>query len=375
MNETKTSLDVLMCDYYYSADERHHHYQKKKFNHSIHRYLTNIYIQSLSSSSLSTIMASFYEMIGSISLLIIILWLLFKIIKGIWTCCLGSAFGFGVKWCPGPSTWAVITGATDGIGLAYAKEFARMGYSVCLISRNKEKLDRTKEEIKSESPKCSEIRTIAVDFVRTDIYDEIEKQINELDDIHILVNNVGISYEYPEYFNKIPEAKKLMNSIVNCNIMSVMRMVELVLPKMERRGRGVVINLSSYSASYPMPLLSIYNASKIFVDFLSRALQFEYADKGITIQSVLPAYVSTKMSKIRRTSLMVPSPKTYVQHALKTVGIESRTYGYWAHKLQGFAQDCIIANILGENFNSKLAFDSLKDVRRRYYKKQGTKME
>ncbi|OTF76076.1 hypothetical protein BLA29_012298, partial [Euroglyphus maynei] len=185
-----------------------------------------------------------------------------------------------------------------------------------LISRNQEKLDRTKEEIKAESPKCSEIRTIAVDFVQTDIYDKIEKELAELDDIHILVNNVGISYEYPEYFNKIPESKVLMNSIVNCNMMSVMRMVEMVLPKMEHRGRGVVINLSSYSASYPMPLLSIYNASKIFVDFLSRALQFEYADKGIIVQSVLPAYVSTKMSKIRRTSLMVPSPKTYVRHAM-----------------------------------------------------------
>jgi len=319
--------------------------------------------------------SSFYELFGSLSLLLIILWIVFKVAKGIWTCFLGSALGFGVKWAPGANTWAVITGATDGIGLAYAKEFARMGYSLVLVSRNQDKLEKTKEEIQSEFKKCSSIRTISVDFTSHDIYDKIEQQLSDIEDIHVLVNNVGVSYVYPEYFTKIPESKALLDSIVNCNLFSVMRMIEIILPKMERRRRGVIINLSSYSASYPMPLLSVYTASKIFVDYLSRALQFEYAQKGITIQSVLPAYVTTKMSKIRRSSLMVPTPTTYVRHALRTVGIEARTYGYWAHKLQGFFQDCLIANTLGENFNSKLAFDALKDVRRRYYKKEGIKLE
>lgn len=319
--------------------------------------------------------SSFYELFGSLSLLLIILWIVWKVAKGIWTCFLGSALGYGVKWVPSPTTWAVITGATDGIGLAYAKEFARMGYSLCLISRNSDKLEKTKEEIQSEFKKCHSIRTIAVDFTSQDIYEKIAEQLSDLDDVHVLVNNVGISYVYPEYFTKIPESKALLDSIVNCNLFSVMRMIEIILPKMERRRRGVIINLSSYSASYPMPLLSVYTASKIFVDYLSRALQFEYKQKGIIIQSVLPAYVSTKMSKIRRASLMVPTPSTYVRHALKTVGIEARTYGYWAHKLQGFLQDSLIANIIGENFNSKLAFDALKDVRRRYYKKEGIKSD
>lgn len=319
--------------------------------------------------------SSFYELVGSLSLLLFFLWIGFKIAKGLWTCYLGHALGFGVKWCPSSTTWAVITGATDGIGLAYANEFARMGYNLCLISRNPDKLEKTKEEIQSQYPKCSSIRTVAVDFTSIDIYDKIENELSDIEDIHVLVNNVGISYVYPEYFTKIPDSKTLINNIVNCNLFSVMRLVELVLPKMERRRRGVIINLSSYSASYPMPLLSMYASSKIFVDFLSRGLQFEYGSKGITVQSVLPAYVTTKMSKIRRSSLMVPTPKTFVKHALRTVGVESRTYGYWTHKLQGFVQDCIISNILGDNFNSKLAFDSLKDVRRRYYKKEGIKSD
>ncbi|KPM09453.1 hypothetical protein QR98_0079890 [Sarcoptes scabiei] len=152
---------------------------------------------------------------------------------------------------------------------------------------------------------------------------------------------------------------------MNCNLMSIMRMIDMVLSKMERKNR----------ASCPMPLLSLYAASKVYVDFLSRALNLEYQDKGIFIQSVLPAYVSTNMSKIRKSSFMVPSPTTFVQHALKTVGIENRTYGYWTHKLLGFVTDRIIINFLSQDFSSKLAYDSLKNVRRRYYKKEGIKMD
>jgi len=320
-------------------------------------------------------MSAMYDLLGRFSVLVVVLWLLWKLSRGLWTSFIASSLGLGVKWCPSDKTWAIITGATDGIGKAYAQRMAKMGYNLLLISRSEDKLNKTKEEILAKHKKCSEVRVLAVDFTQNDIYDRLEATIGSLDDIHVLINNVGISYSYPEYFTQIPDSQKLIESIINCNIISMTRIIELVLPKMEAKRRGVIINLSSYSASYPMPLLSLYASSKIYVDFLSRALQVEYANKGITIQSVLPAYVMTNMSKIRRSSLMVPTPQVYVDHALRTVGIESRTYGYWPHKLQGFLQDSIISNTigLGSDFNIKLAFNALKDVRRRYYKKEGLK--
>ena len=319
-------------------------------------------------------MDGIYEWIGRITVLVIVLWLLLKIFVGIWTSFLGHSLGMGVKWLPSNKSWALITGATDGIGKAYAQRMAKMGYNLLLISRNEDKLNKTKEELLSKHKKCSKIEIFAADLTRSDIYDKLEAKVSSLEgDVDVLVNNVGISYKYPEYFTQIPDSKQLIESIINCNIISMTRMIEMVLPKMESRRRGIIINVSSYSASYPMPLLSLYASSKIFVDFLSRALQVEYANKGITIQSVLPAYVSTNMSKIRKSSLMVPTPDVYVDHALRTVGLESRTYGYWPHKLQGFLQDSLISNTIGPDFNVKLAFDALKDVRRRYYKKEGLK--
>ena len=80
-----------------------------------------------------------------------------KLLKGIWTCFLGYRLGFGVKWRPGPEVFVVITGASDGIGLEYAKQFAKLGYSLLLIARDEDKLVKVKNELLENYPKCSKV--------------------------------------------------------------------------------------------------------------------------------------------------------------------------------------------------------------------------
>lgn len=80
----------------------------------------------------------------------------------------------------------------------------------------------------------------------------------------------------------------------------------------------------------------------MFVSKFSEDLAAEYKNRGIIVQCVLPGYVSTKMSKIRKPTFFAPSPDKYVDSALSTVGIESHTLGYWPH------------NILVSNYNIKV---------------------
>jgi len=313
-----------------------------------------------------------YETIGFVAVWGLIAWVLLKLAKGLWTTWVGNALGFGIKWKPSPNSWAIVTGSTDGIGQEYALELGKKGYNLLLISRSEEKLANTKELITSKARNCKNIKTLAADFSSLDIYERIEAEVAKLENVDVLVNNVGLSYATPEYLTQlsVTNGPGMSSKLINVNIMSCTRMIEIVLPRMETQRRGVIINLSSLSAAYPTPLLAVYGAAKTYVDFFSRALQVEYASKGIIIQSVLPSYVATKMAKIRKATLLAPTPSSYAKGALATVGLEGRTYGFWSHKIQGFVQDHLIARFLGVYFMSKIAFNSLGNVRKIYYKKK-----
>ncbi|XP_077986941.1 inactive hydroxysteroid dehydrogenase-like protein 1 [Glandiceps talaboti] len=227
--------------------------------------------------------------------------------------------------------WAVVTGSTDGIGKAYAQELASHGVNIILISRSNEKLKRTAREI--EKKFNVKTLTIKADFCKGgEIYEMISKHL-EGKEVGILVNNVGV-YDYPQYFIDVPLER--MFQLVNVNIVAATAMSRIILPQMVERGKGAVVNISSNTALHPTPQIAVYAATKTYLDYLSRALQYEYEDKGITVQSLMPSYVATRMTQYTDStaSLLIPSASVYVRHAVSTLGASSRTTGYWPHTVQ-----------------------------------------
>lgn len=156
--------------------------------------------------------------------------------------------------------WAVITGATDGIGLEYARAFAKRGLSLVLVARNEVKLTRVKTELSA----LTNVVTVVADLNSDEptLYERISMEIDGNNrDIGILFNNAGVMYDSPNRFLDQPEDKVWQH--VRVNMAAVLMMTRAVLPGMIRRRRGLIINMSSIAAYKPLPLMGVYSASKV----------------------------------------------------------------------------------------------------------------
>ena len=215
--------------------------------------------------------------------------------------------------------YAIVTGATDGIGKAYALALAKRGMSLVLISRTESKLKDVADEIDSKNYKTVEkTKYIVCDYSNFDeaTRSRVAKELGGLD-IGILINNVGQSYRYPRYFHELPNEE--IGALIEMNINSTVWMTSMVLSGMAERKRGTIINLSSGSAGYTMPLLAEYGAAKMFVERFSQSLDAEYKGRGVRVQCQVPFYVATKLAKLRK-SLTVPTAKEYVWMSMRWLG-------------------------------------------------------
>uniref|UniRef100_A0A453P0C9 Uncharacterized protein n=1 Tax=Aegilops tauschii subsp. strangulata TaxID=200361 RepID=A0A453P0C9_AEGTS len=181
--------------------------------------------------------------------------------------------------------WAVVTGATDGIGRAIAFRLAASGLGLVLVGRNPDKLAAVSEEIRAKHPK-TEVRTFVLDFASEGLAAGVEALKDSIRglDVGVLVNNAGVSYPYARYFHEVDE--ELMRSLIRVNVEGVTRVTHAVLPGMVDRKRGAIVNIGSGAASVVPsdPLYSVYAATKAYVDQFSRCLYVEYKGKGIDVQ-------------------------------------------------------------------------------------------
>ena len=236
--------------------------------------------------------------------------------------------GKNLKKCYGE--WAVVTGATDGIGKAMAFEMARKGMSVLLVARSAEKLAACKEELSAKYPNV-QVRTEVVDFANFGKKDTARMtQLLSGLEVGVLVNNVGISYAFPQWFDELTESE--IQTLMTVNIESVVWMTRAVLPQMLQRKKGAVVNMSSASAAPPSPLLAVYASTKGFVENFTKALACEYRGKGVHFQCQSPFWVATQItfpnSKVpveKRATLSTPTAAKYARVAVARIGYDVMT--------------------------------------------------
>lgn len=253
---------------------------------------------------------------------------------------------FPTLWFPLPKCfftsmgeWAVVTGASEGIGRAYAFALAERGMNVVIISRTKANLDKVAKEIGDKTGK--KIKVVVADFTKEDCFAPLEEELKEMN-IGVLVNNVGMVVNAaPINFLEFENLDQIIPKLINCNVKTLAKMCKMILPGMVNRGKGIIINVSSGVGCLPLPLYTLYSASKVFVNIFSQGLQAEYKDKGIIIQAVTPFGISTRMTFHLATNAVLLPPETFVSSSLQHLRAGDIVYGTISHTLVG----CILHTI------------------------------
>lgn len=230
--------------------------------------------------------------------------------------------------------WAVVTGASEGIGHAMALDLGRRGFNVCVIARTESKLNDLCRELESMGV---EGRAIPFDYANAseEAWKGLFEQLHSMQ-IAILINNVGVNYAYPHYFDEVDVNEDLRILRVNCE--ATVRMTKYVLPSMRAKRAGAIVNMSSVSALSPAPFLSVYAGTKAFNSSFSESMAMELREYGIDVLSVTPNVVVSRMtqgtsSRKPRESFYMVNADAMAHQTLDKLGSTLTTSGHRNHSL------------------------------------------
>jgi len=183
---------------------------------------------------------------------------------------------------------AVVTGASAGLGAAYAQRLADRGYDLILVARNAARLETLASDIRSRTGR-------AVDVISADLTDAaqisvVEERLRTDESIEVLINNAGGGLFTPLTTSDAAASEAL----INLNVTSLTRLTTAVLPGLTARGRGTVVNVSSALALNILPVSAVYSGTKSYVLTFTQALQQELAESPVVVQAVLPGAVRTE---------------------------------------------------------------------------------
>ena len=219
------------------------------------------------------------------------------------------------------SEFALITGASSGIGLELAKVFASNGVGVIITARSQPKLEQLKNTLESEYGVS--VIVIVSDLSKPnspqEVYDEVTRQDIK---INYLVNNAGFC-DFGEFSQTNWEKEAMM---IDLNIKSLTHLTKLFLSHLLEGQTGKIMNVASTAAFQPGPLMAVYYATKAYVLFFSEAIANELAESDVTVTTLCPGPTesgfqaaadleTSRLFKVRK----IPSSKQVAEYGYKAM--------------------------------------------------------
>ena len=187
-----------------------------------------------------------------------------------------------------PST-ALVTGASSGIGAAYARRLAARGHDLILVARRAERLETLAAELTQNFG--VKVRPVIADLATDAGTAEIAAILAEDASIDMLINNAGIS----RLGATLDLPRAALDDMVAVNITALTRLTHAALPGFVARNRGTIVNIGSVLAFRAPPIASAYSCTKAYVLLFTSGLQEELKDTAVRVQAVLPAGVATEI--------------------------------------------------------------------------------
>ncbi|WP_409416374.1 SDR family NAD(P)-dependent oxidoreductase [Flavobacterium sp. PS2] len=252
---------------------------------------------------------------------------------------------------------ALITGASSGIGEAFAYELAKQGANLIITARSEDKLQILAHKISKEHN--VQVNVFTGDLLQKDTPQKLYNQIKQAGlSVDLLVNNAG----FGKWVNFLDESMEDYDEMIEININALVKLCHLVLPDMLKKGDCGIINVASTGALQPCPYVATYCASKSFVLDFSEALYGEYSKRGVTITALCPGNTTTgfqSVAKANTKGMAANTPETVAKQGISAL-LKNKSFKIvgTTNYLQSFLPRLLprkaVINIVSKMMNAKV---------------------
>ena len=245
------------------------------------------------------------------------------------------------RYNPQGGKWAIVTGASRGIGECLCRELALQGFNLLMIARSTAQMEKLAGELQRRHA-GGQFRPLAVDCAAAwpQIEGVLRAAIDPLD-VSVLVNNAGMAPSKIGEFER--ESPEFMGRLLALNVEFPTFLTHLVIPKLKQNPSGCIVNIGSSSAANCMPYFSLYSASKGFLAVFSSALAAELAPFHIDVQVFEFGPVATDMISNPKQNILIQNPAVTAQLILNNLGHGEKITPFLAHQLYVAARsNCLL---------------------------------
>lgn len=248
-------------------------------------------------------------------------------------------------------SWAIITGASSGLGVEFAHQLAEKGLNLVLVARREELMVELAKKIQSKYP--VEVKIIALDLAKEGFYNELAEKTSDLD-IGLIVNNAGMNIEGHFYRGDLDRNIQM----IRLNMEAPFTIAYEMGKKFIERGKGGIIFTASSSSFQATPYLSHYGATKAYLLSLAESMNYEFKDKGVNVIALCPGMTESEMTKGMKGNPIVMKAAPVVKLAIDNLGKQAYVVPGLGNKIQAF----MTQRVLGRDLSRVITGSLMKRV-------------